>query len=266
MKNTGGIQRIRAVTHEPEHDDFMIDGSSYKDCHSTCIIHQHITYYGIGTLTDDQEEAFLHGDYTHARIVGKITGWLILCGQMLCEGEEPCIVCDDENADVGYIISALSDPGEVLDENPFSNVFYIDQIDCEDELLLSAIIDRLPATVLGMMHVHPDVVAFFPTPKPYDQDEGERERTQALQRIASQKMSKMFPPSEENANSAKVLQFGVNYQLTETEVDVILGRRVKGDEGYPEEAKNEAEFSFFKKRGFTECGNSRVLYRIINDV
>ena len=77
---------------------------------------------------------------------------MIMCEQIINDGFDPYMMCDDSSADLGYAISALQEPGAPLDEdhpygNPWNNVIYIHEIEPVDNnldhVVYKKIIDEL---------------------------------------------------------------------------------------------------------------------------
>ncbi|WP_312281289.1 hypothetical protein [Oscillibacter sp.] len=236
------------------------------DCHDTCIVWNKIEFFGVASsISEEKLEAIYLGDYTNATKVGIISGCLILCKQIIAEGEDPHEICDDVNEALEYTLSALTDVGEPLDLDPEQNVYYIHEFniehDCNDMQLKSSILENLSGVVLKLLHVAPDIIAFYPTPLEYECDAGEEERYQTLQSIAVQKMDAVCANKEKIETN--IIQFGELYQFSEDEMNMIMRRRYSGS-SYPQKAKNMQEFDFYEMNGFQEAGNSRLLYKLIN--
>ena len=259
MKRKSDIHEIFAVLRTEDHDRFTMDGDSLYDCHDTCIIWNEFEFYGVREdLTDEQADAVSDGDYSSAEKIGNLRGCLILCGQMIDEGEDPYIICDDEHADLEYTISALRDLDGPLEDDPAQNVFYIDEFSCDTKKIKAVILKRLPWTILKLMHVLPDILAFYPTPNEFEREEDERYN--ALQHIVRQKMENIIEKDQKEKST--IIPFGANYPLTGDEVNMLMGRR-NSRSGYPEQAKNNKEFQFYEKSGFKEYSDSGLLYKVM---
>lgn len=234
------------------------------DCHNTCVIWNYITFYGVPfDLLDERMDRIYEGDYQETVKIGELLGCLILCRQMLDQGADPLAICSDIDADLEYTISALSDEedGPLSSENgdPYLNVYYIHELkmeaDYDEAVLRSRIINEVPGLILTFAHVAPDILAFFPAPTEYASDPEKEARYQALQSIATQKISIAYHPifgqqvqglvKGDNARSGQVI--GKNHAAS----------------SYPEEAKNQDEFAFYERNGFKEVGDSRLLYKYV---
>jgi hypothetical protein len=246
-----------------EHDDF--------DCHASCILWNNITFHGVpDDLSDTELEDINNGDYTKTVKIGSIFGCLILCKQMLMEGQDPWEICDDENGDLEYTLSALKGPEGPLNEedgDPWLDIYYIHEWKMErgynTASMKSKLLDLLPNITLMLFHVKPDILAYFPSPLKYEPDPNEQARQEALGKIISQKMETYFENIIDQDSSKKesnVRNFSEAYVLSEDEINYFLGRKQSGPP-YPESAKNRKEFSFFE--GFEEAGDSYLLYKYV---
>ncbi len=248
--------------------------SDYDDyhCHDTCVVWNYLTFYGVPfDLLDDKMSSIYEGDYGDAVKIGELFGCLILCRQIIDEGEDPLIICDDIDADLEYTISALSDEDGPLDpENgdPYQDVYYIHQLrmesDYDDVLLKSRIIKELPRLIFKFSHVVPDILAFYSAPLEYTRDPDKEARYEALQSIHSQKISSIFDGimGEKQKEKDNIVKFGDAYRFTDDEINIVMGRR-HSDSAYPEEAKNKDEYAFYEANGFEEVGNSRLLCKYV---
>lgn len=61
-----------------------------------------------------------------------------------------------------------------------------------------------------------------------------------------------------------MINFGDAYQFTEDELNMVMGRR-HSESSYPEKAKDRKEYEFYEANGFEEIGDSRLLYKYIED-
>lgn len=254
--------QIHLFDIEKEYDDY--------DCHDTCVIWSHITFYGVPlNASDDDIQSLYEHDYKNALKIGELTGCLIMCKQMLFESEDPLIICDDLDADLEYTVSALSDEECPLDENPYQDVYYIHDLAMEDGykddvLLKSRIIDELPVLILKFLHVAPDILAFYPLPLEHEPDPDEEVRYNALQNIKAQKISSALASlsDEQPEEKSNVINFGDAYKFSEDELNMVMRRRYSGS-SYPEAAKDKDEYAFYATNGFIEANDSRLLYKYV---
>lgn len=248
---------------------------SYYDCADSCVIWNNITFYGIpNNLTDDQIDSIYEGDYHDAVKIGELFGYMILCKQILNEDHDPVEICDDVDGDLEYAMSALSDeegPLNLESGDPYQDVYYIRELNMipgyDDELLKSKILDELPKIIISLLHVTPEVIAYYPSPLEYERDLNEAKRSQALHFFAAQKMEaeakRMNLYDEDVSDDNKIINFGDAYRFSDDELKIIMGRR-HSRSSYPEEAKDKTEFTFYEANGFIEVGDSRLLYKYAN--
>lgn len=118
----------------------------------------------------------------------------------------------------------------------------------------------------SILHVRPELLAYYPAPLEHSPDMNIEERYETLQHIAVQKLDTAFSiVDEDNFNkksSSNVVKFGDAYQFTEDELNLVMRRRHSGS-SYPEEAKDRNEYVFYEENGFKEVGDSRLLYKYI---
>lgn len=186
-------------------------------------------------------------------------------------GEDPLLICDDLDGDIGYAMSVLMETGAPLDfeeGDPDQDVYYIQELDMvtefrDDQQLKSLILNELPNLVFTFLHVTPDLVVYYPTKLEQTQEVVIDERYEVLQKIASQKMAatlnKIFSDGTDNDESPKsnVSSFVDAYEFSADELDVLYGKDT--DSPYPEEEKDEDEYTLFELNGFEEIGESRLL-------
>jgi hypothetical protein len=254
---------------------FYADGdhSSNDGCVDTCIVWDRINFYGIPKdFTEKQLQRIDEGDYKNATKLGTISGCLILCKEILEQGEDPLEVCDDANGDLEYTISALSDvhgPLNVDDGDPFQDVYYIHEFIMESDFnqvdLKHKILNELPDMVLDLFHVRPSVLAFYPAPLEYESDKVKGERDLLLHQIAADKVDSVIgKASQNNISNDKnnISKFSDAYEFTDDEINIVMGRRNSGST-YPVEAKDKTEFDFYEANGFAEMDDSRLLYKLV---
>ena len=200
---------------------FDIDDSYGYDCHDTCIIQSNITFYGVPfDLTENQMDMVYEGYYDDVVKIGDIFGCLILCKQIFDEGYNPWLICDDENGDLEYTISALSDkygPLNIERGDPYQDIYYIHEFkmlpNYDNEFLKGRIIEELPGLILKFLHVAPDIIAYYPAPMEYEPDPDRESRHSALRAIVAQRLDTATKSidvveREEQDNNKKILKFG----------------------------------------------------------
>lgn len=168
-------------------------------------------------------------------------------------------------------MSALSDiEGPLNSDNgePYQDVYYIHELNMlpsyDDKLLKNKIIDELPKIIISLLHVSPEIIAYYPSPLEYERDPDELARKKALNLFAAQKIEaatkRMNLNNDDISEDNKIINFGDRYPFSDDEINIIMGRRHSGS-SYPEEVKDKSKFAFYEANGFIEAGDSRLLYR-----
>ncbi len=237
------------------------------DSTSTYLVPVYWTFWGVPHDADDiLYDALDNGNYANCVKIGVLSGHLILCKQMIADGYDPLTVCDDESADLEYVISALVDEGGPLNEwtgEPLLDVLYIHEITMEEALqrqgLGSRILQELPCLCRELLHVMPDILTYYPAPTDHDwYQESDREvglRSMAIKRV----VEATLPGHNMHQNTSNIIPFPDVYQFSDDEIKMIMGRR-HGGSSYPEALKNERLIAFYKRNGFQELGATRLLY------
>ncbi len=273
MKNNHKFEGIYVKSFVKDSHVFYKDSDSWNnyDCHETCIIWHNMKFYGVpvGLSETEWEEVYVD-DSDKIFEIGEIHGNLILCKSILDNDEDPWQLCDDIDGDLEYTISALQDssgPLNPIDGEPYQDVYYIHRfeliMDYDDVELKSNIINELPNLIFTLLHVKPDILAYYPSPLEYSVDSAFNDRQMALQHIVMQKLSVPNKGDSNENNKRKIVDFGRKYRFSEDEMNIIMGRR-NSESSYPEEAKDLKEFEFYIINGFKEAGDSRLLYKCVD--
>lgn len=142
-------------------------GDSHWDDPESYILPVRWIFYNAGTEQDTVDEAF-EGDYTNCKKVGTLYGRLILCRELIQDGWDPEVFCDDENADLGYLMHGLKGkhgPLNVCNGGFDESVLYIYELDFAEELkwnaLASRILQELPWLCKRHLHVFPEIVSYI---------------------------------------------------------------------------------------------------------
>lgn len=128
-----------------------------------------LDFYGVPIdISDEKYNEIFEGDYTNAIHIGKLTGCLILCRQMLDDGEDPAYICDSIDYRLDLTISCLSGPTEPLNEEPFQDIFYIEELEMDEkydnENLKITILKSLPKILLNLKNICPELLVNYPMP------------------------------------------------------------------------------------------------------
>lgn len=264
------IKEIYATCSENQGEFFDVDNTIGYCIQDDCIRWKKIEIYGSKReLLDTEYGTITNGDHSKLEKIGDIVGYLILGKQIYADGELIYDICDDVDGDLEYVASTLMDSGEPLDDDPAQDIFYIHEFSMSENFpdlpLKARILDELPHICLRLFHVKPDILAFFPTPMPYDDtDEDDKARREAVMELSAQKINSVFSDilDGEKASPKKVIELGAVREFSDDEMNMIMGRRRPG-RSYPESAKDSGEFKFYETNGFIEAGDSRLLYKQI---
>ena len=142
------------------------------------------TFWGIPEVCPDKDwggiftSALDMGDYSGCIKLGTLSGHLLLCKQMIVDGHRPMIVCDDESADLGCVMTILADQEGPLNEwtgEPLLDVLYIDELTIEESLqrqgLGSRLLQELPSICRDLLHVFPSILVYYPEYADDDQED-----------------------------------------------------------------------------------------------
>lgn len=117
-------------------------------------------------------EAIDEADYSNCIKIGELSAYLILCRLMKKDGLNPLMVCDDESADLEYVMSALtSKNGPFYKQgNSFTDILYINEFNIEDiprkQGLDARVLMQLSELCKELMHVYPEMLTFMETSPP----------------------------------------------------------------------------------------------------
>lgn len=260
----GKIKGVYATCSNVHGAFFKLSDSRDYCAQDDCISLKNIRLFGYKKeLTYAEHEAIDNGDYSILESIGEITGYLILGREIDAHDEHIYNICDDVDGELEYMASALCDDGEPLDMDPAQDIFYIHEFSINEGFsepkLKARILAELPVLCLRLFHVAPDLLAFYPSPQPYDIDESDKARERVAVELVRQKLDLAFDDTTDSEPS-NVIEMAAVREFSEDEISMVMGRRRPGV-SYPESAKDEYEFEFYMANGFKESGNSRVLYK-----
>lgn len=126
------------------------------------------TFWGVPKDDEAEEIALSEEDYSGCTRIGTLRGYLALCGDMVFDGYDPVVLCDDQSADLGQMMALLTRKDAPLHEEtgePCVDVLLIEELLIDDELrrqgLGSRILQELPWLCRRLLHVWPDVMAYY---------------------------------------------------------------------------------------------------------
>ena len=235
----------------------------------------YIKYYSIGIFgiphgLSEEEEDNIFSDPEKAVRIGTIEGYLILGEEIERRGYNLYDMCDEINADLEYVISALCESGGVMQAHNITrplNIFYIHEVEFENEefrdMMLTDILIELPDIMFSHTNILPEMMIYYPRPLPYDT------RLMDIQKaIASETVSQVLARNAKLEAIQEDPTIDSNYDneephlaLSQDQINMVMGKRVEGD-SYPEAAKDLPLWGDYEFAGFSEWKNTRVLYSI----
>ena len=235
----------------------------------------YIKYYSIGIFgiphgLSEEEEDNIFSDPEKAVRIGTIEGYLILGEEIERRGYNLYDMCDEINADLEYVISALCESGGVMQAHNITrplNIFYIHEVEFENEefrdMMLTDILIELPDIMFSHTNILPEMMIYYPRPLPYDT------RLMDIQKaIASETVSQVLARNAKLEAIQEDPTIDSNYDneephlaLSQDQINMVMGKRVEGD-SYPESAKDLPLWGDYEFAGFSEWKNTRVLYSI----
>ena len=235
----------------------------------------YIKYYSIGIFgiphgLSEEEEDNIFSDPEKAVRIGTIEGYLILGEEIERRGYNLYDMCDEINADLEYVISALCESGGVMQAHNITrplNIFYIHEVEFENEefrdMMLTDILIELPDIMFSHTNILPEMMIYYPRPLPYDT------RLMDIQKaIASETVSQVLARNAKLEAIQEDPTIDSNYDneephlaLSQDQINMVMGKRVEGD-SYPEATKDLPLWGDYEFAGFSEWKNTRVLYSI----
>ncbi len=233
----------------------------------------YIKYYSIGIFgiphgLSEEEEDNIFSDPEKAVRIGTIEGYLILGEEIERRGYNLYDMCDEINADLEYVISALCESGGVMQAHNITrplNIFYIHEVEFENEefrdMMLTDILIELPDIMFSHTNILPEMMIYYPRPLPYDT------RLMDIQKaIASETVSQVLARNAKLEAIQEDPTIDSDYDneephlaLSQDQINMVMGKRVEGD-SYPESAKDLPLWGYYELAGFSEWKNTRVLY------
>ncbi len=217
--------------------------------------------YGVPViLNEDLEDAYYDKDVTKFERIGSLTGYCIPFEDILEEELDPIIVCDDFSADLSFVASKIDD---YFEENDFaSNVFYIHELEIEEQYrnngFGSKVIQELPYLLNYHYGILTDIIAYYPAPTQRDEAPEATPYEEAMMRQASYMMNEYLGGESAASQMSKDKVVALPRRQSKEEIDELIEIE-KNTPSYPEEYKNADLFRFYKKNGFEEFNQTRLL-------
>lgn len=125
-------------------------------------------FWGIPKEDDDTFAEAMEDNFSNCVKLGEVVGQLVLGEEMLSDGHDPVVMCDDLDADLGYMMYHLTKENGPLNEetgDPYENVLYIMELTVEETVrnqnVGSRILRELPWLCKKLMHVKPGVLSYI---------------------------------------------------------------------------------------------------------
>lgn len=141
-----------------------------QDVHDSCVLWNSLELWGVPADLDEEglEEAY-EGETNHLSKIGTVSGYLILANEIIRQGEDPMLVCDDISGDLGDVFLGLSETlhDSCWEEDFGPSVFYIEELSFEEHYrndghTKARILNGLPEISFCLLHHKPDLLAFIP--------------------------------------------------------------------------------------------------------
>ena len=212
--------------------------SSYSPTAESFVTECLIEYYGERQLDGEDSTAY----------IGCVSGWLVSGDQLGYRPE----MCDDTDAELGFVVSAMSEDNGLLEMDPYRSFFYIHELKMEDEYntnkLKLKILQNLAETVLTLYHIYPSLIIVYPEPLFRIKTGIEQIKDDFAVFAAKEMLDDITQSSDE-----------ISLSLDEEQFCYLMGQR-KPHESYPEEAKNRKLWTLYQNAGFEEHSDTRVLF------
>ena len=209
-----------------------------------------IHIYGIPEgLSVEEEERIYSGGSDKTVYLGEITGTLILGTQMMADGEDMLLLCDDMSADLAYVASSFAAEGLIRHGlKVYYDIYYIYELEMEKEFddtaLKCEIIEKLPNILFGLYHVRPEYLAYYPLPL---------DSPDAKALVPKHNVTLSAPGAQEAKSSILV---------NDDHLDVLADSRSLFSP-YPVSAKNRKLWELYESFGFGEVGKTRLLFKAV---
>ena len=233
----------------------------------------YIKYYSIGIFgiphgLSEEEEDNIFSDPEKAVRIGTIEGYLILGEEIERRGYNLYDMCDEINADLEYVISALCESGGVMQAHNITrplNIFYIHEVEFENEefrdMMLTDILIELPDIMFSHTNILPEMMIYYPRPLPYDTRLMDIQKAIASETVSQflARNAKLEAIQEDPTIDSDYDNEEPHLALSQDQINMVMGKRVEGD-SYPESAKDLPLWGYYELAGFSEWKNTRVLY------
>ena len=200
--------------------------------------------------------------------IGSVTGFLVLGHEI--ERRRPDgymygemfmnLLCDDVTVDLGCVVAALlKNGGPLMGDCIMTGIdhFYIDELNVDCPELIPSILQDIPHIVFRQMHVFPELVSYYPRPLPHESRQDEQEKLlYDLADLTNSAILLLMSKGEYDADDP---------QCALTPAQIRMLRAVhENSTAYPKQYKDRKLWEPFLDAGFSEWGETRVLYCCID--
>lgn len=125
-------------------------------------------FWGIPKEDDDAFVEAMEDDFSNCVKLGEMVGQLVLGEEMFSDGHDPVAMCDDLDADLGYMMYHLTKENGPLNEEtgePYENVLYIMELTVDpavrNQNVGSRILRELPWLCKKLVHITPGIISYI---------------------------------------------------------------------------------------------------------
>lgn len=125
-------------------------------------------FWGIPNEDDETFSEAMEDNLSNCVKLGEMSAQLVLGMEMISDGHDPVVMCDDLDADLGYMMYHLTNENGPLNEetgDPYENVLYITDFTIEEgsrnQNVGSRILRELPWLCKKIMHIKPGVISYI---------------------------------------------------------------------------------------------------------
>ncbi len=125
-------------------------------------------FWGIPNEDDETFSEAMEDNLSNCVKLGELSAQLVLGMEMISDGHDPVVMCDDLDADLGYMMHHLTKGNGPLNEetgDPYENVLYIRELTVDEgarnQNVGSRILRELPWLCKKLMHIKPGVLSYI---------------------------------------------------------------------------------------------------------
>ena len=214
----------------------------------------------IGNITDK----IFEDDFSKAIQIGSILGYHIPVDLIVNHLYDPYTICDDHSALLESVYSVVKEFADELEQYMISSIFFIDEINTKQEYqnrgYEKVLLRQLPAFLSKALRIDTTILMY----KVNLLAEPESERDIEAEEIMAHRYK--FEERKKSKNNEKNIKvFPPKLELTENNINYLLGRRIPGKE-VTKSLLDQSSIRVFKSIGFKELGQSGWMYKYIKSI